>query len=386
VSKTILELIGMEPVNVYTSKHGEDKEAPNPELIVGLELEIELFPFHKEHQFGGMSFTTDGSLRNNGMEIITKPVKSKHVPDLLNAFFRHFEIKEDENYSDRCSTHCHVNVQNLSLEQLSAVCLVYQTTERLLFHFIGDDRVNNIYCVPWCQSGLTYNVVNKLKKDYYLTFKRWQKYSALNLIPVHSQGTIEFRHLGGTCDVKKITQWISLIGQMFNYCCKTPLEDVKQQLLAMNTVSNYREWLYQVFGNHADCLDVSSGGEALLSKGVIDSKIMLMEDVVNITAPDIEFDDPPPGPEDFRDYDDEEINIPANTVLPQALNNAQFIDGYVTGTNRGAMYAQDNNYLEQLLATQVVRGTVAPRPRATTVVARTTPNPPRNPFANRGRF
>lgn len=273
------QIFGLKNPPVFTSKHGETGGLPMPDMLVGIELEMENFPVSVEHSFGGFTFTTDGSLRASdtgvGIEAITKPVAIKYVPGLLNAFYQRFGITE-KNYSERCSTHVHFNTLGLELEQVKTICLLYQTVERLLFRYIGHDRGENIFCVPWYQCNMSYNIVNQMSTpdEAHNCFRRWQKYSAMNLIPVVSQGTLEFRHLHGTCDVKLITEWISLVAKMFEYATKTPFAMAQDEIVNMNTVSNYHEWLNGVFGSLASALH-SPNFEKDLATGVIDSKLMI---------------------------------------------------------------------------------------------------------------
>jgi hypothetical protein len=168
----------------------------------------------------------------------------------------------------------------MTLDQVSTICLIYQTVESLLFNFVGNDRDKNIFCVPWNQSNLTYNIVSTIGKGIDLAnnmFRRWQKYSSLNLIPITTQGTLEFRHLEGTCDVKRITNWICLIAKIFEHAMSNTLKQVQLQIVNMNTVSNYHQWLYSVFGEYAQLLQTDNF-ERHLAQGVIDTKLMLMDE------------------------------------------------------------------------------------------------------------
>jgi len=270
---------GRKTVVGYKSKHGETTDVPLPEWLVGIELEIEGFDPEHTREWGGITFTEDGSLRENedgvGIEAITKPIAIKHVEPFLRAFFKSFGIMEN-NYSERCSTHVHFNVEPLTFEQVGTICLVYQTVENLLFHYVGNERENNIFCVPWGQSNVTYNIVSRIEGgDANDVFRRWQKYSALNLMPIIGQGTIEFRHLHGTCDVSLIGHWIYLIAKIFEYAQKVTIQEAQDSIMNMNTVSNYHEWTSMIFGKYAVLLQTPQY-ERELFRGVIDSKVMLM--------------------------------------------------------------------------------------------------------------
>lgn len=248
-----------------------------PDLYVGLELEIE-FPAGEQGRLreAGPQFRidNDGSLRNNGREIITLPLKTKFVETLLERFYHVNNIGEG-NYSDRTSTHVHMNVQDLTWDQLRTMALVYQVVERLLFNFVGHERVDNIFCVPWFQSGISVSILNKIKESPGIV-KQWMKYSALNLIPVSDQGTLEFRHLHGTCDVPLILNWINLLASIRRYAGERSFEDVKENILAMNTVSNYDLFMQDVFRDKVGLI-LKEDYKPLLSVGVLDSKLLLME-------------------------------------------------------------------------------------------------------------
>jgi hypothetical protein len=248
-----------------------------PDWLVGIELEIENFDPEVDRDFGGMEFTSDGSLRETqdgvGIEAITSPISIKYVPAYLEGFFSKYKITE-YNYSERCSTHVHVNVEPLEWDQLASLCLVYQTVERLLFRFIGNNRESSIFCVPWNQTSLSYDIVYEIAQYGSTALRRWQKYSAMNLLPVTSQGTVEFRHLEGTCSISRIMDWISLLVKMVEYSINNPLPKIKTEIMGMNTVSNYREWLMVVFGKYSTLLE-TDGYNYELAQGVIDSKLMI---------------------------------------------------------------------------------------------------------------
>jgi hypothetical protein len=248
-----------------------------PELVVGLELEMEGYPEGDLETNDLFTVEQDGSLRNGGIEAITRPTKAKFVECLLGSFFADNQTTE-ANYSDRCSTHVHVNMQDMTLDQVRSIALVYQTVERLLFEaFIGEARENNIYCVPWYQAGFTTASMDKLIANFDLNIRTWVKYTALNMLPLRERGTIEFRHLRGTCDVAEIIKWINLISCIVKYGSTVPYDEIATSIKGMNTDSTYEGFLRAVFGEHADVFAALPNYQETLAYGVVDSKMMLLQ-------------------------------------------------------------------------------------------------------------
>jgi Putative amidoligase enzyme len=293
---TIRELFGVSNVTDSMIAERNYKVHPdyvfvNPELLVGLELEIENWNDDFERAFRGFRFETDGSLRNNGIEAITLPMRTKHVPYLLETFFRNKRITGD-NYSARCSTHVHVNAQDLTIEQIKSICLIYQTVERVLFSFVGNGRDENIFCVPWHQCNISADFVRKVTGDPNYTFRTWQKYTALNLLPLRDKGTLEFRHLEGTCDVLRITTWVNLLGCVVKFATENNLQDIQDLITNMNTLSNYRSFIERVFGVFAAVLMGTPEYELKLALGVVDTKLCIMnkgkQAIEEVAVPQVE--------------------------------------------------------------------------------------------------
>jgi hypothetical protein len=274
----ITDLFKLPTPAAFVSKHAKNPDCVQPERLIGVELELEELEPDARMAFAGFQFTTDNSLRNSdtgvAREAVSHPLKLVDADGMLYAFWRAFNISE-KNFSERCSIHVHVNALDMTVQQVASLCLVYQTVERLLFEFIGENRKNNIFCVPWHQSGLTYNYVNELIKDPNRRARSWQKYTALNILPLVTQGTLEFRHLHGTADLKKIGKWLQIIGCLFEYATSHTFEEVSKQIMQMNTISNYHEWLTAVFGKHADTFQAHPSFEQALSRGVVDSKFLI---------------------------------------------------------------------------------------------------------------
>lgn len=178
-----------------------------------IEVEAELQGYDPTlDKLEAFSVKRDGSLLGNGYELYSRKVLTR--PDLVKALDKEiFTEKFSKSYkkSQRTSTHVHVNMQNRTKEELFTVLAVYYLTEHLLFRFVEDHRRDNLFCLPMysaeyngeCLQNLWDERPGKLLDNF--------KYSALNVSTLYSFGTLEFRHLEGTTDIKKIDTWLGLI-------------------------------------------------------------------------------------------------------------------------------------------------------------------------------
>lgn len=268
---TILNDYGMSKVVPKNFPKAVPLTCRDPALLYGVELEIENVPNAGDMVVPGIDVVRDGSLRNNGMEFITKPMSFSNLAYCLGTFFTKNKLTE-ANYSERCSIHVHTNVQDLESSQVQTIALLYQVVERILFRWIGHDREYNIFCVPLHQTNITYNKVGAGAEG----FRDWEKYTALNFIPMFQQGTIEFRHMNGHPDYKKILVWCSIIGSLFSWARGNSFEDTKKTLVELNTSSAYDTLMFGVFGNLMDEFLPFKDYKSLLEEGVLDVKYSLI--------------------------------------------------------------------------------------------------------------
>lgn len=246
----------------------------DPALLYGVELEIEHCEELSDSWYiAGMEIKEDGSLRNTGREFVTAPASLSVLATLLDKFFVPGRFTE-RNYSDRCSVHVHCNAQDLTPDQLAGLVLVYQIMENVLFAFIGDDRKDNIFCVPLSQTNLTYRAVDELLAKGPGALRAWQKYTALNLTRLFDLGTVEFRHMAGTPNAERILLWCNIIGCMFRYVRENTFDDVVKWVTTLNTSSEYRAVLDAVFKDWAGALRVPDF-EEMLADGVLTAKYLI---------------------------------------------------------------------------------------------------------------
>lgn len=279
VKKVLNQIVNVGRVSDHMHPDDRYKLTNNPvadgDLIVGLELEIENFVNRPTEYFGFM-YHEDNSLRNNGVEWVTTPTKLKFLEPLLQSFFDTAKVS-DNNYSERCSVHVHVNCQDMTLEQISNVVLLYQVFERMLFDFVGNDRDKNIFCVPWSQANTCINIYNVISNWDYRQLRNWQKYTALNLLPLMQKGTVEYRHLHGTHDVSKIMTWVNLLCCIHSYAKRANAEELRNTIMELNTSSAYEQLLNGVFAQWVVHLTQHQNHRVSMEAGVLDAKICLSD-------------------------------------------------------------------------------------------------------------
>lgn len=165
--------------------------------LVGVEIELENIT-RVTHRFDYWSVKSDGSLRN-GLEFVFRGPTGGL--DLFNAVVELDSYLFDKNPDDswRCSTHVHVDARDMNLAQLKNLILIWVVYEKLMFRLSGMHRYTNNFC---CAIGFAQQQLDVLSNNWnkdttrsFLTgvLRQWDKYSAMNLIPLTSFGSVEFR-------------------------------------------------------------------------------------------------------------------------------------------------------------------------------------------------
>lgn len=221
------------------------------EFVCGVEYEIEDIKKISDTIYNSCNWIIeeDNSLRNGGKEFKTTPKTFTHSLELFKQLHNHLKYGE-QAFSDRTSIHVHVNVGEFDTEQAKNLVLLYALVEPLFFEFVGNGRKDNIYCVP-----LNYTYLpNYYNKPFTKLRDQWHKYTAFNILPVNTLGTVEFRHMYGTNNLETFTKWLESIKalhdcaffdnfnalQFISKATSKELINFTRQLLPhMSTLSNY---------------------------------------------------------------------------------------------------------------------------------------------------
>ncbi len=236
---------------------------PDAPIFMGCEFEIE--DCHSIGDLEGrLKIAEDGSLRNNGHEFITPPTEvSKMLP--LFEFLHSRLMLGNSPYSERTSIHVHVNCCNLTQSQVRDVVLYYALFEEAFFSICDPSRRDNIHCVALTETALPSWYGTSLGN----LLNRWHKYTALNLKPIATQGTIEFRHMHGHNDPVLLGEWLTILEQLVLLGRSTKitsqsfseesLEAVFNQLFGKSRIAGHWKYLRPVMENQIIDVKLSLG-------------------------------------------------------------------------------------------------------------------------------
>ena len=223
-------------------------------IRVGIEIELEnLQPFPSKVP-NTFAIVADHSLKELGIELVSVPIKVQYLEVELTRLYQ--GIGDNWKASSRCSTHIHLNVRDMTIDELYKLHLLYLIFERSLYRYSGD-RWNNIFCIPLHHSMDISYTLQQLNRGYFHTTN---KYLGFNTCPIsgndgsNKYGTIEFRHMTGGRTPKDIILWCNLIISLKLASKKLTTSDLEVHIITMRTTSGYYWLVKEVFGKWANLL------------------------------------------------------------------------------------------------------------------------------------
>lgn len=226
--------------------------------LIGIEIEMEGegLPY-LDH--GGWVTTRDGSLRGESAEYVLRtPIQPNKVSSKLSYLYKNFKDSGCVlSPSNRCGTHIHLNIQQLTVKQMLNIVLLYYLFEDLLIEYCGEDRIGNLFCLSSkdaheCIRAL--NTVIRIGTLRHISPEK-HKYSALNLSSLKKFGSIEFRSLETPKDVRKINNWVNLLSCLYNYG-----KDIDDLVNVIEGISQggAEELVHNVFGEYVKYLNLNN--------------------------------------------------------------------------------------------------------------------------------
>ena len=265
------DLEGVVPYTPYNLPDASDIWAINSDEIVGIEVEVEA-QAHRRSSNEVWRRTEDGSLRNGGIEFISMPIRAKYAPAALKHLFVG-DFDEDFCFSPRTSVHVHLNMQDVATEKVVDFLMVYSLFEKCLYRYVGKSRWKNIYCTPITETYLFAGLARQGLRT------AWEKYTGLNILPLSSHGTVEFRHMHGTNDAKKLSVWIDLICRIKKYVLDHKTEEIRKTIINFNG-GQMDSLAREVFGDLVEVLQLSDPNEVMSRLAAVKSG-MIRHDLLN---------------------------------------------------------------------------------------------------------
>lgn len=203
-------------------------------------LECELEGVRNPQHHGNFRCDTDGSLRNNGYEFITKEGRSRldlveEFSDLHKSLTFYDKI---DPFSERTSTHVHINVVNNEMQHVRNMVLLYALFEELFFSMVKPVRRDNIHCVPLTETYLP----SIYKAPIETLHVKWHKYTALNIKRLSDLGTLEFRHLHGTGNAAEVSVWLHVLENLWKLSQRVVIDEE-----SLSNKQLLQEWFQLLF-------------------------------------------------------------------------------------------------------------------------------------------
>jgi putative amidoligase enzyme len=183
---------------------------------IGIEIEVEGRELPKRLTSDYWTVHTDGSLHgeDNAEYVLATPVPRDKVDAALQELQGFFVKKKSKlEFSNRCSVHVHINVQELTFKQIFTFLTCYFIVEDLLTEWCGPDRIGNMFClrvkdaeyiIDLLRGAIADNNVRHLSQQAY-------RYAGANVVPSVSFGSVEFRSMRGTADPDVINPWVEML-------------------------------------------------------------------------------------------------------------------------------------------------------------------------------
>lgn len=196
---------------------GGPVNAPSAPLT-GIEVEVEnALVTHDEERYRPWRLTNDGSLRNNGIELLSTPIRTGVT--LARYCAAYTDLRESFPWADtlRTSTHVHLDMRGLQLPDLVRIMGAYCLVEPFLYDYCGPLREENIYCIPFYRADTaTDALITAVSNGEFNSFlANTCKYSGLFMGPLRTFGTIEFRMAPSFPNGECLGEWVGILHHLY---------------------------------------------------------------------------------------------------------------------------------------------------------------------------
>lgn len=225
---------------------------------IGIEVEVENYmKTEAKPTWDYWKVVLDGSLKVHGMEFVSEPIAGRHIDFAISEIGKHLATQKPL-WSHRTSIHVHVNMSTLKMSHLAAFVALYGLFEDVYFNMVDPVRKGNPYCYP----------ATSVDPAQFLRVTQDSKYCALNLAPLLTQGTVEFRHLQGTDDWRLVRRWIQMIVKLHYFVEKIDSKEVVPFLCRVIEQRDFKALFKNIYGASAtlfpeELVEISTNNHSL---------------------------------------------------------------------------------------------------------------------------
>ena len=228
--------------------------------LVGVEIELERVRTLKIADNGFYEYwqiVEDGSLRDGGMEyVLSRPFSGKDLETALKLFDKNVAKSGKQiRAGRRTSVHVHIDIRDLTFDQLMKFVCIYSIFEESLFKLVGEERSNNIFATSFSNAEGELKQLGRFgdspnRDEARAIFSVFTKYSACNLAAVQKYGSLEFRNHEGTYDISRIIKWINILMLMKEAAIS--LEIPTEEILSSISQNGAEAFFLNVFQEYSD--------------------------------------------------------------------------------------------------------------------------------------
>lgn len=213
----------------------------------GVEIEVEGDNLPRDVK--GWRAEHDGSLRGNSCEyVMADPrVLSGTILSLKTLSYAYKANETKVQQSNRTGVHVHVNIQRLTYKELFTFITTYLVLEDLLVSWCGESRVGNLFCLRTRDADYFYQMLEKAVQTRNIRYLVDDdiRYCSINLAAIGKYGSVEFRSMRGTDNLKDVITWVKLLDKVKTNSV-TKFKDPRTVIEAMS-VSTPKEFIETIF-------------------------------------------------------------------------------------------------------------------------------------------
>ena len=238
------------------------------EIGIEIEMEGENIPNYERVLMGTQNVwkgERDGSLRGQSVEfVLRRPVPRKDVNTALRIAKEYLEEKCNAimKPSSRTGVHVHINVRDLTLNQVFVFMITWFLVEEAMVAYCGETREGNLFCLRLkdAEALLDYAELAIRHEDLSILHTDEIRYSAMNTKSLLEYGSLEFRCLETPENILDIALWVELLLKIKDYSLKIKDPEVILQDISINGGEKFAK---EIFGELLPLLPVKDWTELL---------------------------------------------------------------------------------------------------------------------------